>query len=306
MNVEQIAPRHERKPLLIAAAWLGMLAVSDLPDIILNRLGGEVPSWMLWAKVGFLALFLGLTLLWKALRRLWPYALALFVLFMALELTSLFRATAWFQGHFNYKGVSFSLGFLALSALDILVALAVIAALWLMKRDRKAFFLVKGQLDAPIEPVRWLGIKKGNSWMAFGFIFAAAAGLGVCIPTILGIAPTADMLKKALPLLPVVLLLAAINAFTEEVYFRANILSTLYQVIGRTQALLITIVFFGLAHYLYGSPPGIIGASMVGFLAFLLGKSMLETRGLLWPWFIHFVPDVVIFASYALLFVKTQ
>jgi membrane protease YdiL (CAAX protease family) len=305
MNGEQTIPMQERKPLLIAAAWLGMLAVSDFPDIILNRLGGEVPSWLLWAKVGFLALFLGLTLLLPALRRLWPYALALLVLFLALGLTSLIRATAWFQGHFNYKGVSFSLGFLALSALDILVALAVIAALWLMKRDRKAFFLVKGQLDAPIEPVRWLGIKKGNSWKTFGFIFAGVAGLGVCIPTILGIAPTATMLEKALPLLPVVLVLAAINAFTEEVYFRANILSTLHQVIGRTHTLLITIVFFGLAHYLYGSPPGIIGASMVGFLAFLLGKSMLETRGLFWPWFIHFVPDVVIFASYALLFVKT-
>ncbi len=40
---------------------------------------------------------------------------------------------------------------------------------------------------------------------------------------------------------------------------------------------------------------------MTGFLAWILGKSMLETRGLLWPWFIHFVPDVVIFASYAVL-----
>jgi hypothetical protein len=43
---------------------------------------------------------------------------------------------------------------------------------------------------------------------------------------------------------------------------------------------------------------------MTGFLAFLLGKSMLETRGLAWPWFIHFVPDVVIFASYAVLWVQ--
>jgi len=305
MNTDQSAPRLESKRLLITAAWLAMLAVSDLPNIIWTWLGGQVPACLFWAKVGFLALFLGLTILWKAIRRLWPYALALLVLFLALGLTSLLRATAWFQGHFNYKGISFSRGFLALSALDILVALAVIAALWLTKRDRSAFFLVKGRLDAPIEPVRWLGIKRGNSWKAFGFIFAAAAGLGVCIPTILGITPTADMLKKALPLLPVVLLLAAINAFTEEVYFRANILSTLHQVIGRTHTLLITIVFFGLAHYLYGSPPGIVGASMVGFLAFLLGKSMLETRGLLWPWFIHFVPDVMIFASYALLFVKT-
>jgi hypothetical protein len=39
---------------------------------------------------------------------------------------------------------------------------------------------------------------------------------------------------------------------------------------------------------------------MTGFLAWLLGKSVLETKGLLWAWFIHFLPDVVIFYSYAI------
>ena len=58
--------------------------------------------------------------------------------------------------------------------------------------------------------------------------------------------------------------------------------------------------FFGLAHYLYGSPSGVIGFLMTGFLAWLLGKSMLETRGLFWAWFIHFLADVIIFASYAI------
>ncbi len=30
---------------------------------------------------------------------------------------------------------------------------------------------------------------------------------------------------------------------------------------------------------------------------------MLETKGLLWPWVMHFVPDVVVFASYAIAYV---
>ena len=301
MTLKPVDPGSDRKSLHIAAAWLAMLAVSDLPDIILSRLGAAIPSWILLAKVGFLVLFLGLTLAWKPLRRLWQYALILLTLFTALELTGLVRATAWFQGNFNYKGVSFFVGFAAVMVLDILVALAVIAVLWLMKRDRKEFFLVKGELSAPIEPVRWLGIKAGNSWKSFGFIFAFAAGAGVAIPTLMAISPTSAMWVKALPLLPIAILLAAVNAFTEEAYFRASLLSTLHRVIGRAHTLLITIVFFGLGHYLYGSPPGIVGASMVGFLAYLLGKSMLETRGFLWPWFIHFVPDVVVFFSYALL-----
>ena len=185
------------------------------------------------------------------------------------------------------------------------VALAVIAVLWLMKRDRKAFFLAKGQMDAPIGPVRWLGIKPGESWKVFGWIFAGIAGIAVFVPTMLGISPTWNTILRALPLMPAAVLFAAVNAFTEEVYFRASLLSTLHDVVGKTHTLLITLVFFGLAHWLYGSPPGIIGFLMTGFLAWLLGKSMLETKGFLWPWIIHFVPDVVIFISYALLFVST-
>ncbi len=149
------------------------------------------------------------------------------------------------------------------------------------------------------------GSKPGNPGRAFGWIFAGCAGLAVAIPTILGIAPSGATFLKALPLLPACLVLAAVNAFTEESYYRCSLLGTLHETIGRTPALLLTVVFFGLGHWLYGSPPGLLGAAMVGFLAWLIGKAMLETKGFLWSWFIHFVPDVVIFFSYALLFVRS-
>lgn len=281
------------------------MVVSDLPDVILTWLHLEVPPWIFWAKAGFLAVFLGLTLLVKAIRPLWQYAAIFLTLFLALGLTNLVRSTDWFQGHFNYPGVSFLTGYMAIFILDICVALAVLAVLWLMKRDRQAFFFVRGQMDAPIEPVRWLGIKPGESWKVFGWIFAIAAGLLVAIPTILGIAPPGEIFRKALPLLPVALLLAAVNAFTEEAYYRCSLLSTLHEQVGSNQALLLTVIFFGLGHWLYGSPPGLLGAAMVSFLAWLLGKAMLETKGFLWPWFIHFVSDVVVFFSYALLFVQS-
>lgn len=293
------------KRALVGAAWAAMLVVSDVPDILIVALGGSVPAWMAWAKTGFLAGFLLLTLAWRALRPLWQYALIFLTLFLALGLTGLVRDTSWFQSRFNYAGVPFFTGYAALFVLDILVALAVLAVLWLMQRDRRAFFLVRGQTAAPIAPVRWLGIKAGESWRVFGWIFAGCAGLAVAIPTILGIAPSAANFMKALPLLPAALCCAAVNAFTEEAYFRCSLLSTLHQTIGPAHALLLSVVFFGLGHWLYGSPPGPVGALMVGFLAWLLGKAMLETRGFLWPWFIHFVPDAVIFFSYALLFVRS-
>ncbi len=291
--------------VLPVTAWVAMLVVSDLPDILMTWLGVPVPSWMFWAKAAFLAVFFGLTRINKAIRPLWQYALVLLTLFLALGLTSLLRNTAWFQGHFNYRGVPFFTGYAAVMTLDILVALAVISVLWLMKRDRKAFFLAKGRMDAPIEPIRWLGIKAGGTWKTAGWVFAGVAALAVAVPTILGIAPSGAMLLRALPLFPAAVLFAAVNAFTEEAYFRCSILSTLHDVIGKTQTLLLTLVFFGLSHWLYGSPSGLVGFAMTGFLAWIMGRSMLETKGILWPWIIHFAPDVVIFVSYALLFVKS-
>jgi len=290
---------------LVFTAWAVMLIVSDLPDVLITWLGGTVPSWMFWAKAAFLAVFFGLTRVLKVIRPLWQYVLALFTLFLALGLTGLLRGTSWFQGHFNYRGVSFFKGYAALMVLDILVALAVIAVLWLMKRDRKAFFLTQGRMDAPMEPIRWLGIKAGGSWKTNGWIFAGVAALAVAVPTVMAIAPTGSTLLKALPLLPAAVLLAAVNAFTEEAYFRCNLLSTLTGVIGKAHTLLIVLVFFGLAHWLYGSPSGLIGFAMTGFLAWIMSRSMLETRGMGWAWLIHFCPDVVVFFSYALLYVKS-
>ena len=124
------------------------------------------------------------------------------------------------------------------------------------------------------------------------------------VPLALSIRPTADTLMRAAPLIPGDLLFSAVNAFTEEVYFRASLLSTLPGFIGKNQALLINAVFFGLNHWIYGSPPGVLGFLMTGFLAWTLGKSMLETKSLFWPWLIHFIPDVAVFASYAVLWVR--
>jgi membrane protease YdiL (CAAX protease family) len=297
----EFAGRHA----LVVTAWIAMLVVSDLPDIFITWLGGSVPSWIFWGKAAFLFLFFALTRLSRVIRPLWQYALVLCSLFLALGLTTLLRGTAWFQGHFNYRGVPFFTGYAAVMVLDILVALAVIAVLWLMRGERRSFFLVKGRMDAAIEPIRWLGIKAGESWKTFGWIFAGVAALGVFIPTILGIAPTGADFRRALPLLPAAVLFAAVNAFTEEAYFRCSLLSTLHDVIGKTHTLLITLVFFGLGHWLYGSPPGPVGFAMTGFLAWIMGRSMLETRGMLVPWLIHFLPDVVVFFSYALAFVKS-
>jgi len=304
MNEDILFQNPSQKRLLIFSAWSSILLVSDLPDIIWYAVFGQVPSWLFVAKVGFLALFFALCFLWKTIRPLLPFAFVMLVFYSALVASEWVRTLAWWQGLVSDTEPSFLLGYLRPYVRDVAVTLVVIAALWIVKRRRSEFFFVKGQIDAPIGPIRWLGIRQGESWRKFGWIFALAAALSVAVPTFLAMKLSPDLLLKAVPLLPVVLFYAAINAFNEEMNFRATLFSTLPQVIGKNHALLINIAFFGLAHYLYGSPPGLIGFLMTGFLAWLLGKSMLETKGFFWPWFIHFLPDVVIFFSYAIAWVQ--
>jgi membrane protease YdiL (CAAX protease family) len=102
-----------------------------------------------------------------------------------------------------------------------------------------------------------------------------------------------------LPLLPVIIVLAGMNAFSETMSFRAPMLATLHEVVGKQHTLILTAAYFGIAHF-YGVPYGLVGVVMAGFLGWFLGKAMLETRGLVWPWFIHFCQDALIFTFLAI------
>ncbi|HPR64130.1 MAG TPA: CPBP family intramembrane metalloprotease [Thermoanaerobaculia bacterium] len=288
---------------LIILAWLSILLVSDLPDMAAS-LFGPVPSWLLPGKLVFLAVFLLVCSLWKMVRPLRPYALVMAVFFAMLSLSDVIRTSAWWAGLIDESTRSFTLAYLRPYLRDIGVTFVVILALWIVKRRRTDFFFVKGNLSAPIEPVRWLGIRSGESWKTFGWIFGLVAAAAVAFPTVFSLKPTVTEMGRIVPLLPAVILFAAINAFAEETYFRATLFSMLPGVIGRGHTHLINILFFGLAHWLYGSPPGLVGFLMTGFLAWIMGKAMVETRGFFWPWFIHFLPDVVVFLSYALLWVR--
>jgi len=289
---------------MVIFSWILIALISDLPDIVSNMSLGQVPAWFPWAKISVLVLAVSLTMVWKKARPLLPFASVMLVFFAALAGSEWVKTQGWWVSLLPENINNFALVFLRPYLRDIGVVLAVMAALWIIHRKRSAFFLVKGDLNAPIEPIPWLGIKSGESWKKFAWIFGIIAAVAVALPTMLAVKLSPSLLLKTLPLLPVCLIYAAINAFNEELYFRASMLSTLNGVIGKEQALLISAVFFGLAHWLYGSPPGPVGFAMTGFLAWIIGRSMLETKGFLWPWLIHFLPDVVIFYSYALSFTQ--
>ena len=54
-----------------------------------------------------------------------------------------------------------------------------------------------------------------------------------------------------------------------------------------------TAVLFGIAHY-HGTPSGFPGMALTFIAGWIFGLAMVETRSILVPWFLHFVPDAVI------------
>ena len=99
------------------------------------------------------------------------------------------------------------------------------------------------------------------------------------------------------PLLIVaVIVLSASNAFIEEYLTRFQVVAAL---VGRVRPMAIAIasgVLFGIPHF-FGTPGGLVGILLAGFLGWLLAKSVLETRGIGWAVFIHFLQDVIIFSA---------
>ena len=71
-------------------------------------------------------------------------------------------------------------------------------------------------------------------------------------------------------------------------------LATLEPEGGSRHALWMSAFFFGASHY-FGIPGGMIGGIASTFMGWILGKGMVETRGLFSTWWIHFLSDVAIF-----------
>ena len=284
-----------QKPVL-TLAWVVTLAVSLLPDVLWQMFAGHTPVWVFPAKLALLAGLMVAGFFWRAARPLLVYCLMLLVLFLADLLRGRLEASALWQQWF---GPGFTNHMLSSQVLRVGVAGVMIAVLLLLRYRPRDFFLVKGDLNATVAPVRWLGIDKPMGWRRLGLISALCISGGTMVFLVIGGRPSLGSVAKALPFLPMVLVLAAMNAFAEEVSFRGALLAPLCNGVSQFQAVLLTGAFFGIGHY-YGVPYGIIGVIMASLLGWYLGKCMVETKGFVWPWLIHFLQDVLVFSFMAI------
>jgi hypothetical protein len=277
-------------------AWGVSLLLGALP-ILLQELTGSVPDAYTWIGSGALLLLVALSFAIRPLKPLRLFFVLSIILLVGMDLIDVVMATSLWQQWFG-RG-PWVLGMLGAQLWRLAIALVTLAALFAAGLKRRDFFLVKGDLDAPAGAVKVIGIEETARWNTLGRNFALMISFGTLVFLLLGFRPTPAALARLLPLLPAVLLLAAMNAFFEELVYRAAMIGALRPAIGAPQALWITSVLFGLGHF-YGVPYGVVGVLMSTFLGWFLGKSMLETRGFFWAWFIHLLQDILIFSVLAM------
>lgn len=179
---------------------------------------------------------------------------------------------------------------------SFVLALVILTIVYTLFPYNARRFYKAGDLSAPAEPVKWLGIKPTDTWKTVGRSFAVIVSLATGAFVYFNIAQGQSLDVGNVRFLPFILIFAAMNAFTEEAITRLSVVTALDGILPRPVIYLISGVIFGIPHY-FGMPGGILGSLMAGFLGWLLAKSIAETEGMFWAWFIHFLQDVIIFGG---------
>jgi len=283
---------------LILIAWLATLILSKLPLIIARDILGTDIPWITPAWLGIAALLFGTTFVWQSLKPLRSYFIVLGVIYLWTVIDSLIRGTAVWQNLMADQPEMILI--LGDRVLLLLNAFLVIAVLLLVGAKRQDIFLAVGNLNSPVGGEIATPGRRRLSWSVMGPVVAVLLG-GLFFAFLVSQTPAGlSNISTVFPWLPLILLSAAMNAFGEEVTYRAATLGTLLPAIGPSHALWMTSLWFGLGHYYGGFPSGPAGLVQSGLLALLMGKAMLDTRGLGWPWFIHVTIDTVIYTFIAM------
>jgi len=185
-------------------------------------------------------------------------------------------------------------------SLQLVLTAIVLFLVYLLNPENFMHFFRIGDVNAHISKIDWLGVTGKETWLEI------ATSIGVFITLGTGIFMFFQLKKAGVDYRYFLFSLlwsipfSMANAFSEEVIFRLGIVSPLYGIFSVSVIILISGVVFGLPHY-FGTPSGVIGVLMAGFLGWLLALSLVETQGFLIAWAIHFVQDVVIITSMILM-----
>jgi membrane protease YdiL (CAAX protease family) len=292
----------QKSKIIIVMAWCVLLFASPLPELLSGlRYPLEYQHWFSITKVIVLSVLLAATVLIRVMTPL----RALVAVLLALQIAPGIFAAITMSSYWRQLGDGLHNPFLHLMLdvqfIRVAVMLTVLLTLFILFRTSTRFLLGAGDMGATTTRIIWLGITGKRSWNRVGAILAVVMSAGTLTFLSIGMHPALVALPQALSMLPFILLFSITNALGEEITFRLGLLVPAMNVVSSGQAMLMSAVYFGLAHY-YGIPSGAIGVMMAGFLGWIACRCVLDTKGIAWAFIIHVVQDIWIFWFMAAMF----
>mgnify|MGYP001809953125 FL=1 len=285
----------------IVPVLLLVACASRLPAIVLDLTGVPRPTWLSALQVAALLVFCAASVPWKRLAPMRPLAVTLAVILLLQEGGRTLSSQPFWRRLYNLDTLTGSLeSGITLKALS---AALMAGLLLLLLRSPTAAYLVPGNLSAKARRIAWLGIEEQRiSWGKLSVISGVLISLGTILLTVITV--TGFRLpsgwQRFAGMVPLLLLLAAVNSISEGVLYRNGVLGPLQGILSDRWRVIAAAMLFGLAHF-EGAPGGPIGVMMSGLLGWYMNRSMLETKGFATAWIIHFMQDFVICGSLFLL-----
>lgn len=153
------------------------------------------------------------------------------------------------------------------------------------------------------ENIPWLAVGR-TDWRTWALGLAAVVSSAAALvgwnkalePDLTTIYESFGFNYLALPWVAVgALMFAMMNAAVEEVVYRGLLLEAALSCAGRGGALAIQAVAFGVLHF-WGFPAGVAGVALATAYGAIMGLVRLRARGMLVPWAVHMVTDLVVIA----------
>ena len=210
---------------------------------------------------------------------------------------SLVFVSHWANGIVLFDGLSTKINKqIIYQSITLLTTIVFLFVLCLTKRKTFQAYFRKGNLSADILPEPLMGIKPkaSENWIHLGrnfsIVISCVTAIVIYFQLIRG---NGISIGNILSILPFSIVFALSNSFVEESITRLGVVVVLKDVIKDRTIPFVSALLFGSVHY-WGNPGGILGVLVAGFLGWFLTKSILETKGIFWAWWIHFLQDVII------------
>lgn len=275
-----MSPRADPRVL-----WMVVAVASPVAEIASYLTFGAVPHWLLEFRLLVLAAILVASIRWPRAEPMRAFCLA----YAFQQTIGIILATA--RGSHPHRSLVTHHGFAGGQlVLHILwMALLTPAILWVLRRSDRFYFRA-GNLAARVDLTR-IGLGSATlRWSVLGPVLAVVSTL--CAWTF--VIATGVMVQGSPRMVPWAVLFATINAFGEEAVNRNLLIGAIKPEYGGTHAVAVSALIFGVDHW-RGLPGGLIGVLMTCALALVAGRAMVDTKGVFWSWFIHALPDCVLF-----------